>query len=176
MFQRILYVGAGAHLEPITHFPQSRVVMVDREGKEKLCRRKDEWREEWFRSDRLTYFFDTDIPDHIDRIFHKKFDPFDPFDTLMVSGHHPSIAVRPLLTTPFHFIGYSRTWFPRDLVDMNSGEDGDPGTILDVIVNRGDNQNEDVASYTYVDISNGAAVTFSSYAQFYAHYCARKNE
>lgn len=112
---------------------------------------------------RLTYLFDTYLPDDYDRIMIDNND--NTFDTLLLSGHYPVWCVRSMLTTPFHFVGYSRTWYPKDMEDLTAADDGDADTIMSAVVNS-----NDVSSYTFVDMESGRKWTFPSYAQFYNHY------
>ena len=164
MFSKILYAGAGPHLDPLRHFPESVIVMLDMSSKETI-RRRETWNDELFSSSRLTYLFDTYLPDDYDRIAKREHCEHT-FSTLLISRHYPHACVRSFLSTPFHFVGYSKTWYPKDMEDLIEGEDGAADTIMSEVMKPGN----DVASYTFVDFESVEMSTFQTYAEFYECY------
>jgi hypothetical protein len=173
MFSRFLYIGAGDHLDPLRHFPGCQgMVFVD------MCSRAGLFRDDRddhslkalkalkaLKDPRVSYHFDTHLPDDFGNI-----SSHTPFDTLIVSGHYPHDCVIDVLTEPFHFVGYSRTYFPKDLVDLRE-QDGDDATMMARMMNwkaSGELSNR-VASFTYVRFSTGERTTFATYDEFLAH-------
>lgn len=129
---RVLYVGAGADLHVVTHLPrEARLVCVDGQPLSRRCgcsRRpgahaRGRFLEDLDRSagrlgltwssddddpvrlygDRVRYYTNTSVPEHLDRIRHES-----PFSTLVVRGHRPHRDVVDLLSARDNvFVGFS---------------------------------------------------------------------
>lgn len=173
MFSRMLYVGAGGHLDPIHHFTNhaKSIVFVDMRSKLSLIRQYGEDPFAALSDPRVSYHFHTYLPDDFANI-----SSHTPFDTLIVSGHYPHECVLSVLTTPFHFVGYSLTFYPKDIHELEACDEADPSHVMTQMMkwHADDVLLSHVVSYTFVDFQTGTRTTFSTYEEFHEKYKANK--
>jgi len=117
----------------------------------------------YFRKDDidLKYFISTGIPCDL---YNEKFEEeLMDCDTLLISGHDPNDRIMDYIKKPFHFIGYSSTYFPKNL---ESFEEDEYNSAIKYILKNPDK----VKSYTYVDYDTGTKETVYSYEEFYEQF------
>lgn len=109
----------------------------------------------------LKYFISTGIPcDLYNEIFVNE---LRDCDTLLISGHDPNSRIMDYIKKPFHFIGYSSTYFPKNL---ESFEEDEYNSAIKYILENPDK----VKSYTYVDYNTGTNKTVYNYEDFYEQF------
>ena len=109
----------------------------------------------------LKYFISTGIPCDL---YNEKFEEeLTGCDTLLISGHDPNGRIMDYIKKPFHFIGYSSTYFPKNL---ESFEEDEYNSAIKYILENPDK----VKSYTYVDYNTGTNKTVYNYEDFYEQF------
>jgi hypothetical protein len=118
------------------------------------------------RSERnLKYFISTAIPNNLyDNTFlHNE---IKSCNTVLVSGHHPHFKIVDYLATPLHFIGYSNTYFPKNLSSFLKEDSENENTFVAWML---ENPSK-ILSYTHVDYETGDMKTFETYDDFYGEH------
>lgn len=109
----------------------------------------------------LKYFISTGIPCDL---YNERFEnELRDCDTLLISGHNPNSIILDYIKKPFYFIGYSSTYFPKNL---ESYEEDEYNSAIKYILQNP----EMVKSYTYVDYDTGNKKTVYSYDEFYSQF------
>jgi hypothetical protein len=122
------------------------------------------------RSERnLKYFISTVIPNNLyDNTFLQN--EIQSCNTILVSGHHPHFRIVDYLATPLHFIGYSDTYFPKNLSEFLKEDPNNDDTFIAWML---ENPSK-ILSYTHVDYETGYMKTFNSYDNFYREYSKKE--
>jgi hypothetical protein len=217
MFNKILYFGAGTHLEPIIHFSEtSEFVFGDSmprtefgfnyykreyyrkyflsqlehkitELKLTLCDRKvltnnySEINVSNLESEclylsnfkynlrstknlslkNIKYYISTALPYDLFDNNELQHD-IETCDSLLICGHHPNIKIIKYLKKPFNIIGYSNTWFPKNINELKEEDSSYEQNILTWITENP----YFVKSYTAVNRENGEKYIFNNYKDF----------
>lgn len=91
-------------------------------------------------------------------------------DTVVVSGHDPKYYFVDYLRKPFHFVGYSCTYFPKNLEEYKKEEKDYDKYFIGYILTHP----QDIKSYTCVNYDTGEKSIFSSYEEFYDNLIKNK--
>lgn len=200
---RILYIGANSHLTPLEDFENASFVMLDSlpnneygfdvcsnhcNGSLRFWKHLQDqypyqptrlWKDKKFLpervqfTDRLVYHFSTPFPNcvHVGEVLND----IQSCDTLLISGHYPDMKVFSYLPERFHFIGYSKTYFPSP-DDVGNVDDNDESIThtLQVFMSTLNTLKPRVLSFTWVDFDSGVKRTFSTYREFWEHHMRSK--
>jgi hypothetical protein len=90
----------------------------------------------------------------------------------LVSGHHPHFSIVNHLKFPLHFIGYSNTYFPKNLSDFLREDPENENTFVAWML---ENPSK-ILSYTHVDYETGDTKIFKNYDQFYGEYNKKESK
>jgi len=91
-------------------------------------------------------------------------------DTVVVSGHDPKSCFVNYINKPFHFVGYSETYFPKNLEEYKKEEENYNNHFIGYMLTHP----QDIKSYTYVDYDTGEKIVCSSYEEFYDNLMKNK--
>lgn len=84
-------------------------------------------------------------------------------DSLLICGHHPNSKLIKYIKKPFNLIGYSNTWFPKNLEELKNEDYEYECNILNWIINNP----HSIKSYTAVHKETGEKFIFKNYNDFY---------
>jgi hypothetical protein len=90
-------------------------------------------------------------------------------DTLLICGYSPDRKILKYIQKPFNLIGYSSTYFPSNIDELNDDDNKD-----DIIYWIMDNPHS-IKSYTVVDRETGEKYHYSNYWDFYVKLQFIKN-
>ena len=87
-----------------------------------------------------------------------------------MSGHDPKSCFVNYINKPFHFVGYSETYFPKNLEEYKKEEENYNNHFIGYMLMN----TQDIKSYTYVDYDTGEKTVCSSYEEFYNNLIKNK--
>jgi hypothetical protein len=91
-------------------------------------------------------------------------------DTVVVSGHDPNSCFVNYINKPFHFVGYSETYFPKNLEEYKKEEENYNNHFIGYMLMHP----QDIKSYTCVNYDTGEKTVCSSYEEFYDNLMKNK--
>lgn len=83
-------------------------------------------------------------------------------DSVIVSGHDPNSYFANYIKNPFHFIGYSKTCYPKNIKEYKNNQENTMSFLGYVLTKP-----EHIKSYTYINFDNGNKIVCKSYKDFY---------
>jgi len=88
-------------------------------------------------------------------------------DSVLISGHDPNSCFIDIIKKPFHMIGYSRTYYPKNIEEYKRHQDQEERSIYNWLLGYILSNPQNIKSYTYVDFDTGEKTVCSSYENFY---------
>lgn len=113
----------------------------------------------------LDYYYSTGIPEDLWNTDGLKED-ISQCETLVVAGHHPHHEFVEVIQKPFHFIGYSGTYYPENLEEFIKEDENNKRNIITYIFQHP----EVVKDYTFVNSNTGEKQLCKNYSEFYSAY------
>ena len=117
----------------------------------------------------ITYYISTGIPTHLHLTDLQN--DIQSCDTIIISGHGPSIQILDMLPIPHTFIGYSKTCFPdpHDLLEHKK-QSAEPFDYVDAIASSNTQEHNIIKDFILVDNTTGNKKTFKNYKDFHDYY------
>jgi len=110
----------------------------------------------------IKYYTSTSIPNNLYDNYQLQQD-IESCDSLLICGYMPHIKIINYIKKPFNFIGYSGTYFPKNIYEYDANNTDNENTILPWVLTNP----HSIKNYILVNRDNGEKYYYSSYQDFY---------